>query len=451
MTNLTDPREIIDKSPMTAMQIVVVVITVLLNGLDGFDVASIAFASPGISADWGVARTALGIVLSMELLGMGFGALIFGGFADKRGRRPTLLVCLAIMAIGMFGATRAADAFQLSLWRVFTGLGIGGMLTATNAVVAEFSSKRWRSLSVSMMVIGYPLFAGIGGLYAATFLNDAWRPVFYIGATASAIMLPVVYFLVPESVHWLARKQPAGALTAVNASLTKMGQSTVTELPHIEDSESKKSLSDIFSPALLATTLIVTSAFFLHVMTFYFLLKWTPKIVSDMAFNPAEAGNVLTMANFGGAVGGALFGVLTARIGLKPLTIAILALNGVAIMAFGRSPQDLGMLTTLAVIAGFFGNAGMSGLYALVAWAFPTHARAMGTGFVIGMGRGGAFLSPIIAGFLLDSGLSLPSLGMVMGSGSLLGAVILLFLKAGNELQTQRRQREAEMEPSAAH
>ncbi len=63
-TSTTDPRDIIDQSTMTTAQIVVVILTVLLNAMDGFDVLSIAFASPGIAAEWGIDRAALGIVLS---------------------------------------------------------------------------------------------------------------------------------------------------------------------------------------------------------------------------------------------------------------------------------------------------------------------------------------------------------------------------------------------------
>jgi MFS family permease len=121
----TDPREIIDLSPMTVAQIIVVAMTVFLNAMDGFDVLSIAFASPGIAKEWGIAQTALGAVLSMELIGMAFGSVLIGGVADRIGRRPTLLGCLAVMAVGMLGATTAASPVQLSIWRVFTGLGIG--------------------------------------------------------------------------------------------------------------------------------------------------------------------------------------------------------------------------------------------------------------------------------------------------------------------------------------
>jgi MFS family permease len=62
-------------------------ITIALNALDGFDVLSISFASPGIAQEWGINRAALGIVLSMELIGMALGSVFLGGVADKIGRR----------------------------------------------------------------------------------------------------------------------------------------------------------------------------------------------------------------------------------------------------------------------------------------------------------------------------------------------------------------------------
>jgi hypothetical protein len=71
-----DPAEVIDQSAMKRGQIIVVVITVFLNALDGFDLLSISFAAPGISAEWGIDRVALGVVLSMELIGMGIGSLL---------------------------------------------------------------------------------------------------------------------------------------------------------------------------------------------------------------------------------------------------------------------------------------------------------------------------------------------------------------------------------------
>ncbi len=412
------------------LQIIAVAITIGLNALDGFDVLSISFASPGIAAEWGVERGALGIVLSMELIGMAIGSLVLGGVADRIGRRPTMLGCLVLMTVGMYMATTVKGIVDLSLWRVLTGLGIGGLLAAINAVAAEFSNHKRRHLSVSIMAIGYPVGAVIGGLIAAHLLKGSdWRSVFYFGASVTAVFIPLVFFLVPESVHWLARKQPAGALEKINRTLKRMAHPTVSSLPVISADVRNRSMADIFAPTLIRTTLLVAAAYFFHIMTFYYVLKWVPKIVVDMGFAASSAAGVLVWANVGGAIGGAALGLLTQKFGVKGLTIGAMALSTVMVIIFGRTPPDLGKLSMMVAFSGFFTNGAIVGMYAIFAQAFPTHVRASGTGFGIGIGRGGSVLAPIIAGFLFQGGVGLPAVSFVMAFGSLLGAATLIFLK----------------------
>src|SRR5690606_17184516 len=159
----TNPIRVIDDNPMSWRQWVVVWIMVFLNALDGFDVLSSAFAAPGITEEWGIPRSELGVMLSAELVGMGFGSVLLGGLADKAGRKLAMLVCLVIMAVGMYMAHDAQDLWSLTIWRFITGLGIGGMLAATNAMTAETSSKSGRGLAMALYVIGYPVGGVIGG------------------------------------------------------------------------------------------------------------------------------------------------------------------------------------------------------------------------------------------------------------------------------------------------
>jgi benzoate transport len=429
-----DPRDIIAKSPMTAIQVLIVALTIALNALDGFDVASISFASPGIAKEWGIDRGALGIVLSMELIGMALGSMFLGGVADKIGRRRTVLGCISVMAIGMFMATTVKGLVDLSIWRVITGLGIGGMLAAINAVSAEFSSLKRRDLSVSLMSIGYPVGAATGGLLASQLLvTHDWRSVFYLGATATTILIPLVFLFVPESIHWLTHKRPANALDQINKTLRRLGHGSVNSLPTPSAAASKLSVGDIFRPGLVHITVLVTFAYFFHITTFYFILKWVPKIIADFGFPASSAGNVLVWTNVGGATGGTILGLLTQRYGVRGLTIGAMILSTIAVALFGQTPHDLVMLSAVCACAGFFTNGAIVGLYALFAKAFPTHVRAFGTGFAIGVGRGGSVLAPIIAGFLFEDGYTLPTVALMMALGSTMAAGVLLFLKLGSE------------------
>jgi MFS family permease len=256
-----------------------------------------------------------------------------------------------------------------------------------------------------------------------------WRSVFYFGGAITALFIPLVIFLVPESVHWLTQKQPADAFERINRALTRMGHAASGALPAISESTRKRSIGDIFAPGLIVTTVLCAVAYFFHVMTFYFILKWVPKIVVDMHFPPSAAAGVLVWANVGGALGGVTIGLLTQRVGLKQVTIGAMLLSTVMVILFGRSAPDLHELSLLCAAAGFFTNGVIVGMYAIFAQAFPTHVRATGTGFSIGIGRGGSVLAPITAGFLFKWGYTLPTVAVYMAMGSLIAAGVLSLLK----------------------
>lgn len=426
-----DPRTILAESRMTGFQIVAIAITIGLNALDGFDVLAISFASPGIAAEWRIDRAALGVVLSMELVGMAAGSLLLGGVADRIGRRTTILACLTAMAIGMFMTTTVSSIAALSGWRIFTGLGIGGMLAAIAAAAAEHSNARSRNLCVALMAIGYPVGAVIGGSVAAMLLTaHDWRAVFIFGGLMTLAFVPLVWWRLPETVPFLMRKQPKGALERVNGVLKRMGHATVHALPLVEPLERKRqSVRDIFGRGMIATTIIVTLAYFLHITTFYFILKWIPKLVVDMGFEPASAAGVLVWANVGGASGGALLGILARYLPIKWLTIGVLMCSTAMLWVFGMGQASLAQLAVVAGVAGFFTNAGVVGLYAIFAQAFPTHVRATGTGFAIGVGRGGAALAPMMGGFLFSAGYGLQWVAGFMGLGAFFAAIALCFLR----------------------
>lgn len=421
----------LDEAPLSRMQMLGILLCLLLNALDGFDVLAISFASPGIAAEWGIDRAALGLVLSMELIGMAVGSVALGAFADRAGRWPAILLCLIIMAAGMLAATFARNVEMLSAFRLFTGLGIGGMLACTNAMVAELANARTRSLAVGLMASGYPVGAIVGGSIAAKLLvGGDWRHVFLFGAGMTALFLPLAWFLLPESIRYLFQRQPANALARANALLARMGQGTIDALPP-RDAGAKLPLASLFAGPLARTTILLTIAYFCHIMTFYFILKWVPKIVVDMGYPASQAAGVLVWANVGGLAGAVLLSVLSWRLPLRALLVVALLAATAMVALFGQGQRDLAGLALVAGIAGFCTNAGVVGMYALIAQSFPTEARGSGTGFVIGIGRGGAALGPIVAGLLFSMNLGLPVVALAMAGGSLVAAAALLGLKRG--------------------
>ncbi len=428
-----NPVAVMNDTPMGARQIIVVFLMVLLNALDGFDVLSSAFAAPGIAADWGVERGALGIMLSAELVGMGFGSVILGGAADKYGRKLTMLACLVVMAIGMWFAHASNTITEITIYRFITGLGIGGMLAATNAVVAEVTSKTGRSMSMALYVIGYPLGGVIGGFAAQGWLlvEYDWRAVFLFGSVVTAMMIPLVILLVPETPAFYVARRPEGALAKLNKSLIAFGKSAIAAMPVIKDTGPKPKVTDILSkPKLRKITLLLAFGYMFHTLTFYYILKFAPTIVADAGFSQPDAASSLTYANIGGALGGFLFGFVMRKFDIKGPTIGAALLGVVAVAYFGLGHETLWDWRVAAFLTMFFLNAAIVGYYAAFARGFPAYARATGTGFVLGVGRLGAAGSPIIAGFLFTvlGDAELMTVSLIMCSGAVLGALLLWFL-----------------------
>jgi len=429
----SNPVAVINDTPMGLRQMMVVLLMVMLNALDGFDVLSSAFAAPGIAADWGIERGALGIMLSAELVGMGFGSVILGGLADKIGRKPTMLICLFVMAIGMYMAHNAASLTPITIWRFITGLGIGGMLAATNAVVAETTSKQGRSISMALYVIGYPLGGVIGGFAAQGWLlvEYDWRAVFLFGSVVTAIMIPLVFLLVPETPAFLAMQKKPGALDKVNASLRAYSKPAIAALPAVLETGPKPRVTDILSkPKLRKVTLLLAFGYMFHTLTFYYILKFAPTIVAGAGYSQPDAASSLTYANIGGALGGFLFGFLLRRFDIKGPTVGAALLGVLAVAWFGLGHDSLSEWRIAAFFTMFFLNAAIVGFYAAFARGFPAYARGSGTGFVLGVGRMGAAGSPIIAGQLFDwlGDSELLTVSVIMCSGAVLGALLLWFL-----------------------
>ena len=416
---LGNPSEIIATQKMGRFQIVAIGLCVLLNAVDGFDVLSISFASPGIASEWGIDRAALGLVLSMELIGMAIGSVLIGGLADKFGRRPIILTCIAVMACGMLLASFSKGLIDLSAYRLLTGFGIGGMLASVNAMVAEYSNNKNRNFAVTIMAAGFPIGAVVGGSIASYFLGQyGWHSVFLLGAVFTIALFPLVWFLMPESIAYLNKSRPKNALQRINSTLVRMGHDQVAALPDVAIEEKSTGWSDLFSRKWMGITMLLTVAYFAHIMTFYYILKWIPKIVVDMGYAPGMAGSVLVWANVGGALGAISLGFLTRFMNTKILVLVALIASVALISIFGIGYDTIIELSVIAALTGFCTNSGVVGLYALLASILPTDLRAGGTGFVIGMGRGGAALGPILAGVLFASGGSLLLVSIVMALGS---------------------------------
>ena len=390
---------------MQPVQVLAVTICVVINMFDGFDVLVMAFTAPSVAAEWSLEPGTVGMLLSSGLVGMSLGSLFIAPLADRIGRRNNILICLVIISVGMFLSALTQSALQLACARVVTGLGIGGMLASINTITAEFSSRKRQGFAIAMVQSGYPVGATVGGAIAA-FLIVAydWRAVFLLGGACTAVMIPVVLRYLPESLDYLIERKPPGALERVNRLLARMGRETLAELPPSRRRGESGSVLELVSAPLRTSTLLLWCAFFMIMLSFYFVLSWTPSLLTDAGLSPEQGISGGVLVNIGGIIGGATLGYLTARFSAHRLTALYMVLCAVSMSIFGLLDGNLGPMLVAGFVVGYFIFGSIIGVYSIAPNLYDTTVRNTGMGWAIGIGRFGAIIGPAAAGFLLGRG-----------------------------------------------
>ena len=242
-----DPRVMVRQGPMGLFQLWVTCLCTFINMVDGFDVLAISFTAPVIAKEWGVDPVTLGVLLSASLAGMCLGSIFLSPLADVWGRRAIVNLCVTVISVGMFASAFAGGVTELAFYRFLTGLGVGGMLSSGNTLLAEYASDRWRNLSISAMVTGYSIGAVIGGSIAAYLIvSFGWRSVFIFGGACSAVLIPFCIFYLPESIDFILTARPANALARINAILRRLNLSELSALPpRVADGEETRAVWEI--------------------------------------------------------------------------------------------------------------------------------------------------------------------------------------------------------------
>lgn len=400
-----DIRMALRDGPVTMLQVGVVTICTLLNMIDGFDVLAISFTAPLIARDWNVDPVSLGILLSAGLAGMATGSLFLSPLADLIGRRAVLLLCTAVISIGMLASALTGSVAMLALFRLVTGIGIGGVLSSGNTLLSEYAPQRWRDLSISFMVVGYSGGAIVGGSISAALITlFGWRSAFVFGGICSTLLIPAVIRL-PESLDFIITRNGRNVLAQVNAVMGRLGHPPVTQVPEIAREEAgTRAVLGIFDRRFLGGTMLICISFFMLMLSFYFVLSWTPKNLVDLGFSVSEGIYASVLLNAGGIAGGLMFGFIARKTGARAVSVWLLVALFASVVAFGALKHGIVPVMTGATVMGFFMIGSMASLYAIVPRIYPARVRNTGTGLAIGFGRLGAVAGPWLGGVLIAAG-----------------------------------------------
>ena len=430
-------RTKIEQSPMGAYQWMIVAMAAIMNLLDGFDVLALAFTATAIQNEFGLTRIELGYLLSAGLFGMAAGSLFLAPLADKIGRRPLLLMAVLLSTIGMLGSAFISQYQWLGFWRVITGLGVGGILVGTNVITSEYSSRKWRSFAISVYAAGFGVGAVLGGMFAVMLQGEyGWRSVFLAGAILTGIFLVLLFIWLPESIDFLTTKQPKNAEVRLNLIAKKIGLAGDWKLPaKTEKVKTKLPITQLFSEKYLHSTLLIWTAFFAIMFSFYFISSWTPALLKEAGMTTEQSVSVGMMISLGGTCGALIYGLLASRWTARGVLILFTVLSSAATIIFILSSSVLWIAMVFGILVGVLMNGCISGLYTLNPLTYDADIRSTGVGWSIGIGRIGAILAPTIAGQLLDMGWDKQSLYVGVGFVMLISTVAIFFLKSRVEIK----------------
>lgn len=403
-------RERIDASPMSPFQWAVVGVCTFLNALDGFDVLAMAFTANRVSAEFGLSGSQLGLLLSAGLVGMAAGSLFLAPLADVFGRRPMLLFTCGLAAAGMFLSSTAHSVTELGLWRVLTGLGVGGILACTNVITSEYANKRWRGMAVSIYTAGYGVGATLGGMAAVSLqASFGWRSVFVFGGIATTVAFLLLLAVVPESVDFLTSRRPPRAekrLASLARRLHLDGDAVLLPGAAASPGDPRvkgQQLTALFAPANRRVTILIWVAFFATMFGFYFVNSWTPKLLVTAGMTESQGVVGGLMLTLGGTFGSLLFGALSTKWQARKVLLAFTVFSSITMVVFISAVGVLALAFAMGIMVGMLINGCIAGLYTLAPASYAPQTRGTGVGWAIGIGRIGAILAPLAAGALLDA------------------------------------------------
>jgi len=425
----------LDLHGLGSFQIKLLFWSVLIAFVDGYDIGAIAFAAPHLISEWHVPPKALGIVLSASNFGVLFGSQIFGWIGDRYGRKTALITANILFGIFTYWAAYSTNLNELSLLRFIAGLGIGGVIPNVVAINAESAPRHLRATLAIIASGMVPLGGALAGFASAAFVPlYGWPILFKIGGIAPIVFALAAIFGLSESIKYMTlhdgyRNKIAALIKAIRPDFQIPPNARFV----IEDEQQSPSSSPmyLFGNGLAAITPLTWLMFAFNLMGYFFLLSWTPTLMTAAKATPTVAAFAGAALQVGGTVGSLTLCWWLAR--QRFLAIAILFVIAVPIVA---SIGYAGLSSTAALLtATFFAGAVVlgiqSGINVVGAMIYPTSLRANGSGWQLGIGRLGAIIGPFVGAQF--AALPVPELYMWSALPFAAGAVVCFVIYVLNK------------------
>jgi MFS family permease len=352
-------------------------------------IAELVHARPGDAAAARRVVEYAGYATSAFMVGWAIGGVFFGVLGDRVGRVKTLAITVLCYSLFTGLSALSEGVADFILYRVITGLGVGGMFAAGVALVAETMPDHARPFALgwlqSFSMIGNMTAAlagmALGGLQQAGIVGSAWRWMFVIGGLPAFLCL------------WIMRrlKEPEQWRKATHTT-TKLG-----------------SMSELFSNArwrrnaivgLLLAFSGVVGLWGIGYFSYDLLRTVFDKIGLSAGQKTLWIGIASLLQNLGGFFGVYAFTYVTPHTGRRR-AFAYSFVAALLVTAFTFAClRRFGDIFWMIPLMGFTHMTLFAGYSIYLPELFPTRLRSTGTSFCYNVGRGVAALGPLALGLL---------------------------------------------------
>ena len=350
---------------------------ILLGGvfmMDGYDLNAMPLAVPHLERTLGLAPTTFGIVFSAVLLGLGAGAALLAPLGDRLGRRPLIVFgCLAV-AMTTLGTASADSVGEFSIWRLFTGIGLGAALPNCTALSAELAPERLRATIMSVVSAGIVVGAWAAGeTMASVVAMGGWPGLFVVPGLWAGLLAILLWLVLP----------PEGAPAADTPRSSRIPQ------------------FELFRSPWLLPFAVFAGALTLNAVNLYLLTSWVPTVLPQAGFTLEQAAQITGRMQLAGLALGLLMSALIDRWRPGATMVGGFLFMAACFVAIGLTTPDPMRWTVLLLAgAGCVSGAGMA-LPALTAYLFPSNLLSSAMGMGILVARVGAIAGPLIGQALL--------------------------------------------------
>jgi AAHS family benzoate transporter-like MFS transporter len=366
--------------------------------LEAYDIVVYGAAVPALLAHtaWALGEREIGILGSVAPVGMLFGAILAGSFADSRGRRPVLMNGVVVFSLGTLVCAAAPTPFIFGVGRLLVGLGAGVLLPTAAAFVAEFAPPGRRNLYQGVVFGGIGVGGALSALAAIALADNGFRAMFLVGVLPAVVLIPVLLRWLPESREFLDAREDAAGRRSTRAESWLL----------------------LISRDYAARTILFWTTTFLSLLVLFGAYTWLPLLMNRAGYDLGSSLGFLLVLNVGVVAGSLTSSRLADRLGGRWVIFGSFVSASAAFALLAQAPPILAGYALVAIVGAGAVNAQFL-VYAYVAASYPTLHRGTAMGAALGVGRLGGVLGPVYGGWLIAErlpmtagfyGLALPAL-----------------------------------------